>query len=94
MTDQEKINKLEKIINDENYKGDKTFINYVLKKIKSKYRIVSTDPYRTKECYRGRGDVREQQKRYKEKYAEYEISWGGRYSKYECLLRIDPNLFD
>ena len=35
-----------------------------------------------------------QYKRYYEKYAEYEKSWGGRYSKYECLLRIDPNLFE
>jgi hypothetical protein len=35
-----------------------------------------------------------QQKRYNEKYANYELSWGGRYSKYECLLRIDPFLFD
>jgi hypothetical protein len=34
-----------------------------------------------------------QKKRYNEKYYEYEKSWGGRYSDYQCLLRIDPNLF-
>ena len=34
-----------------------------------------------------------QKKRYNEKYAEYEKSWGGRFGNYECLLRIDPNLF-
>jgi len=35
-----------------------------------------------------------QRKRYDEKYSKYEISWGGRYSNYECLLRIDPFLFE
>ena len=42
----------------------------------------------------GSGNITSQNQRYDEKYAEYEKSWGGRYSKYECLLRIDPNLFD
>tara|TARA_R100000808_G_C2154667_1_gene165822 strand:+ start:793 stop:1080 length:288 start_codon:yes stop_codon:yes gene_type:complete len=41
----------------------------------------------------GMGNITEQKKRYNEKYAEYEKSWGGRYSYYECLLRIDVDLF-
>ena len=88
-----KIKKLENLLNDENFKGDRILVSILLKRIKSKFKITSTDPYRTKQCYRGCGDVRSQKKRYEEKYAEYEKSWGGRYSNYECLLRIDPNLF-
>ena len=84
MTPEEKINKLEKIINDENYKGNKALYIHALNQIKKNYKIVSTDSYRIKDCYKGNGDVREQKKRYREKYSEYEKSWGGRYDKYEC----------
>ena len=42
----------------------------------------------------GNGNITEQRKRYEAKYKDYELSWGGRYSGYECLLRIDPHLFD
>lgn len=60
---------------------------------REKERANDPNPYRHKECYTGRGDVRAQNKRHHKKYYQYEKSWGGRYSNYECLLRIDPNLF-
>ena len=93
MENQKKIDKINKLLNDEKYTGDKELLEFVLHRLQPK-KIISNDTYRTKECYIGRGNVREQKKRYKEKYVNYELSWGGIYSNYECLLRIDPFLFD
>ena len=41
MTPEEKIKKLEKIINDENYKGNKGIYILALNQTKKNYRIVS-----------------------------------------------------
>lgn len=94
MENQKKIDKINKLLNDEKYTGDKKLLEFLLLRLQPKKKIISNDTYRTKEYYRGKGDVREQKKRYTEKYANYELSWGGRYSNYECLLRIDPFLFE
>lgn len=90
---QAKIDKYKFILNHPKYKGDKIMLRSQINRLEGKIFVGDIPPgperdKRLKELKAG------QKKRYDEKYAAYEISWGGRYSNYECLLRIDPLLFE
>jgi hypothetical protein len=90
---QAKIDRFKFIINHPKFKGDKRMLQSEINKLEGKIFVGNIPPgperdKRLKELQAG------QRKRYNEKYANYELSWGGRYSNYECLLRIDPFLFD
>ena len=60
---------------------------------KLKYNIETDEDRANRRKETRRKALARQKKRYNEKYAEYEKSWGGRFGNYECLLRIDPNIF-
>lgn len=89
---QAKIDKFKFILDHPKYKGDKRMLLIQIHRLEGKIFVGDIPPgperdKRLKELKAG------QARRYHEKYAAYERSWGGRYSKYECLLRIDPFLF-
>ena len=93
---QAKIDKYKFILNHPKFKGDKKMLQSEINKLEWSLRYNNeTVEDREKRKIETRRIARERQrKRYDEKYTNYELSWGGRYSNYECLLRIDPFLFD